>query len=245
MELKEKTRKLYGKVKIALQAKKSSLATDDVIHRDEIVVDLSVISRRSSVFTAACNGQISRLRKQQNETNSSTPIDYSKLVTSPDDYVIISGIPGSGKTTLVQTLLFKWATNQLWKEYEFVFVIYLRHLVRFKDHQDGVTAERILSYFYPDYDWTDIRKSGNVLLILEGFDELFGKNKLRSKREDYDNYTQAIFDLFDPKNPSLPFTRLVTSRPGSCPILLETVLNKHHQCKIFFVAGFNEKSILR
>ena len=51
MELKEKTRKLYGKVKIALHAKKSSLATDDVINRDEIVVDLSVISRRSSVFT--------------------------------------------------------------------------------------------------------------------------------------------------------------------------------------------------
>jgi len=215
------------------------------VDRQELVVGLSLIANPSNVFKMASDtDHISKLR-QNHRYYASNQFEYRDIVTSELDYVIIVGVPGCGKTTLVETLLYKWAREEIWKDsFDFVFVIYLRKLVRFRETVD-VTAEDVLSFFYPSIDFRKIfqSKETKALLVLEGFDELSGKKCLLVGEEEFTSYTRAIYDLLDPRNSRLPFAKIVTSRPGSCPILFESDLFASHKQKVFQITGFSQKSI--
>jgi len=153
-------------------------------------------------------------------------LQYENLFKSVGQYVILVGLEGSGKTTYVDTILHQWGSNRLWGsesklEFHFVFVLYFRQLMRFH-RQPGITAEEILQHFYPNLP-LDLLVVLNTevycLLILEGFDQFAGKNELLNKTEEPTFFTKAIYDLLDPQNQKLPFTRLITTHPAGLRVL--------------------------
>ena len=84
----------------------------------------------------------------------------------------------------------------------------------------------------------------NALLILDGFDEYFNNKDLLQSEAEFSSYTQALYELLNPHNEKLPFTRLVTSRPASCSTLFK--LLEAEQCtklRLFELTGFNMTNI--
>jgi len=244
-DLKDRTRRDYQMVNIEYYPKLLSLSINTPINRQDIVVELSVVTNLSSFFRVAETGEdIAKIRKKLKD-DASKQLDYENLVSSDDDCVVITGVPGSGKTTLMETLLHQWASNELWKDkFDFIFVIHLRKLVRFKNDHD-ITSQEILSYFYPNVNFDILRKAkdSKSLLILDGFDELHVKRNLTQPEEKFASYERAIYDLLDFRNKNFPFRRLITSRPGSCDILFETNLLKDTHHRVIEVTGFSETSI--
>ena len=246
--LKQETMKTYCKMRVECSQKYlTNLSCDSgkIVDRTEIVVGLSLIANPSNVFKMASDTDYVPKIRQKNRCYAANQLEYHDIVTSPLDCAIIVGVPGCGKTTLVETLLYKWAREQIWKDvFDFVFVIYMRKLVRFRE-ADNVTAEDILSFFYPNINLKKIvqSKESKVLLVLEGFDELSDKEKLSGSEDEFSSYIRAIYDLLDPCNSRFPFAKIVTSRPGSCPILFESDLFAGHTQKVFEITGFSQKSI--
>ena len=237
-DLKNNTRRIYQKVNIEYSQKPSNmLYNTQRTERQDIVVKLSLREDNSVYKAAEETDDIAAIRVKR-EQNASKTLDYEDIVVSSDEYVALTGVPGSGKTTLIETLLHLWSSNQLWtSKFDFVFVIYLNKLARFKnDHE--ITCEKMFSHFYPKVKLDVLKKvdDSKSLLILDGFDELYGKQDLENPEEEFTSYTQAIYDLLDFQNRNLPFKRLITSRPTGCNTLLD--INKFIK-----VTGFSRTSI--
>lgn len=242
---------------------KSTLHIPKGSKREDIVVGLSLIKdAEKAFFQAAETGEeeysrklevgihrktpiIERMRNQLQEV-SSDETNYKDIITSSTDYVIISGAPGCGKSTLCETLAYNWACNKLWfksPNFPFVFLLRFRELNRFKKNPN-ITAEKILANFYPDHFSNIAAMNEDTLLILDGFDECFSKYDLLQPEKKYTSYTYSLSDLLNPHNKKLPYARIITSRPASCPILFKLLKSRHYtKARLFEITGFNMENI--
>ena len=234
----------YQKVTVVLDSSATSLDENPKVARDNILVQVSLIN--DSAFSAKKITQdssyVPKIRQQQTELTSKTT-SYNEIVTASDEFVVLTGVPGSGKSFLSETLVYHWSKGEIWQSnpsFDFVFIIYLRELGKFKEDKE-ITADKIFSHFYPDYKYNQPR----TLLILEGFDELLGKEELAKHENKFTPYTRALFDLLNPNNSTLGYIRLVTSRPGSCKFLIndKRLEPKRTKIRILEITGFNESMI--
>ncbi|KAM4013500.1 NACHT, LRR and PYD domains-containing protein 6-like [Anomaloglossus baeobatrachus] len=86
--------------------------------------------------------------------------------------VMVSGVPGIGKTTLMQKFVYDWARGDLYQRFSFVFFFKFRELNRL----DNVSLETLILYQYPylDEQLEDILQDPEKLLfIFDGLDESF------------------------------------------------------------------------
>ena len=66
--------------------------------------------------------------------NQKEELDIFDVIKEEDKYVVMNGIPGVGKTTLINSLLYKWSCGEIWNgengnpKFDFVFVLYCREL---------------------------------------------------------------------------------------------------------------------
>ncbi|XP_071970764.1 NACHT, LRR and PYD domains-containing protein 3-like isoform X1 [Engystomops pustulosus] len=84
--------------------------------------------------------------------------------------VLVSGVPGVGKTTLMQKIVYDWVKGDLYQRFSFVFFFKFRELNRW----DKVSLETLILHHYP-YLWPQL---GNIfqdpeklLFIFDGLDE--------------------------------------------------------------------------
>ena len=264
--MKSKIQQEYG-VMIPVYHHQSSTHLPIKINKEDIVVDLSLIKNAAKAFHQEVENLqeeerhckelegrgyrdtpavISQKRNQLQKTAASTKTQYSDIITSTNDYVIISGVPGCGKTTLSETLAYKWAREGIWNDgevkFHLVFVLRFRNIFKKFKNDQTVTANKILSHYYPDHfeqisDW----KNTKTLLILDGFDEF--PNRYDLLKNEYSNLVQAVFDLLDPHNDQLPFARIVTSRPASCDVLFRLLREHPFVPRLFEIIGFSFASI--
>ena len=185
-DLKAETKRDYQNMQIECYPKPSNMSYNQPVDREDIVVDLAVRPNTDSCFNVKDSTEgIAEIRQKHKEDASKT-FDHEGIVLCSDECVIITGVPGSGKTTFIETLLYKWAVNKLWEEkFDFVFIIHLRKLVRFKSDQE-VTSHKILSEYYPTiFEIVRKAKDPNTLLIMDGFDELYCKGDLVNPEKDF------------------------------------------------------------
>ena len=133
--------------------------------------------------------------------------DYTEIFNNEDfqkcKKCVISGDPGSGKTTLVSKIAFDWANQKLGK-FDYVLVLKLREIAS----QGGLLHH--LSNIYSDSGVISMLESGKhgpVLLILDGFDEM-----------NQDLVNTELGDLLEGK--IFPAVQLlITTRPHSLLVL--------------------------
>ncbi|XP_071970840.1 LOW QUALITY PROTEIN: NACHT, LRR and PYD domains-containing protein 6-like [Engystomops pustulosus] len=84
--------------------------------------------------------------------------------------VLVSGVPGVGKSTLMQKIVYDWVKGDLYQRFSFVFFFKFRELNRW----DKVSLETLILHHYP-YLWQQL---GNILqdpekllFIFDGLDE--------------------------------------------------------------------------
>ena len=164
-----------------------------------------------------------------------TPIEYENILSlslppaTTRKRVLIEGVAGSGKTTLVQRICHDWSVGRFAQDYELVIKVTLRSLP--KDHElsledliytsvsDGSVVEEIVQYI-------SIKQGADVLFVFDGYDEMTEERRQKSI------IREIMAGCFAPLS-----SFVVTTRPISAECLYDCVDRRVEIC------GFGDKEV--
>ncbi|XP_067134619.1 NACHT, LRR and PYD domains-containing protein 9-like [Centruroides vittatus] len=90
--------------------------------------------------------------------------------------ILVTGDPGYGKTTLCKKIVYDWASTNYLQHFHLTFIVVLRQL------NDRSVKDVLLNETHGDSsmdnDWKFQDKEMNILIILDGFDEIVVKSKI-------------------------------------------------------------------
>ena len=113
----------------------------------------------------------------------SYPVQYCQILTLRDGpvtgkHIIISGAPGSGKTTLVRQFCKDLSSGNLPNDYTLVVLVELRELILFLQDNEEAQLHHLFRKFKRRVDISQVcseleeSHGRGTLLVLDGFDEL-------------------------------------------------------------------------
>ena len=163
------------------------------------------------------------------------PLDYEHILSfSPPagiarKRVLIEGVPGSGKSTLVQRMCHDWSVGRFAQDYKVVIQVTLRSLP--KDQKLSLEDLIFTSVGDADIvrevtDFVAARQGQNVLFIFDGFDEL--SEEMRKKSPVHDIISGHLA-------PQSSF--MVTTRPISAESLY------HYVDRRVEISGFGDEEV--
>ncbi|KAM3919064.1 NACHT, LRR and PYD domains-containing protein 12-like [Leptodactylus fuscus] len=131
--------------------------------------------------------------------------------------VMVSGVPGVGKTTLMQKFVYDWVKGDLYQRFSFVFFFKFRELNRLKDK---VSLETMILHQYPYLEEqleNILQEPEKLLFIFDGLDESnhtmdFTSRDLCSHPKQLEHCGQIVVSLVR-KSLLTGCSVLVTSRP--------------------------------
>ncbi|XP_073423071.1 NACHT, LRR and PYD domains-containing protein 3-like isoform X2 [Dendrobates tinctorius] len=94
--------------------------------------------------------------------------------------VMVSGVPGVGKTTLMQKFVFDWVTKKHYQRFSFIFFFKFRELNRY----DGISLENMILDQYPHLQnqcQNILQDPEKLLFIFDGLDESVHNIDFRSQ----------------------------------------------------------------
>ncbi|KAM9294571.1 NACHT, LRR and PYD domains-containing protein 12-like [Gastrophryne carolinensis] len=106
---------------------------------------------------------------------------WSYRYKSAPHVVVVSGVPGIGKTTMFQKLICDWANGKFYQRFAFIFYFHFEDL----NSLDNSSLQSMILHQYPylESQLEEILKDPNKLLfIFDGFDEYAEKVNFKSRR---------------------------------------------------------------
>ncbi|XP_032896319.1 NACHT, LRR and PYD domains-containing protein 3-like isoform X2 [Amblyraja radiata] len=244
------------KHKQTLQAQTEELRVNTILMREKVKVfqlvdryaDLTIIStlrdRRLMEHELLARGRDhEEWRKmhfqgklKQIRTNQLFQSCFSRSKSRSGCSAAVAGVPGIGKTTMVQKIVYDWATGKIYQHFQFVFSFKFRDLNTINCRT--TLSELIIDqYPYLQNILRDVWKNPKVLLfIFDGLDEYKGRIDFAASRRDTEPQHQCpdpewwcdvsdiVYSLIQHK--LLPgCSVLVTTRPTALLLLEKAEIN--------------------
>ncbi|XP_067836520.1 NACHT, LRR and PYD domains-containing protein 3-like [Heptranchias perlo] len=163
-------------------------------------------------------------------TNQLFQSSFSKRKSKSGSSAAVSGVPGIGKTTMVQKIVYDWATGKIYPHFQFVFSFKFRDLNAINCR---INLRNLILDLYPYFGnilgelWKNPK---GLLFIFDGLDEFkdsidFANNRINTEAdyictdpEDWCEVSDIVYSLLQHK--LLPgCSVLVTSRPTALHLL--------------------------
>lgn len=145
------------------------------------IIDLEIQQKKEADLKASSEN--TELDSPEDNVDEENTIEINTLFKNKTtERVLIHGKAGIGKTTLVRYITYQWASNKLWQEFDYIFLLPLRTLNTYTKSEDGLKRlihERCFDGLAKKVEREieleqihDILTNNKVLLLLDGYDEL-------------------------------------------------------------------------
>ncbi|XP_068109209.1 NACHT, LRR and PYD domains-containing protein 3-like [Hyperolius riggenbachi] len=183
---------------------------------------------------------------------------WSHQSQSAPNAVMVNGVPGIGKTTMVQKFVYDWVTGNVYQRFAFVFLYRFRELNKLSEKLKEVSLEEMILHQYPYLN----SQLGNIfehpdrlLFVFDGLDESidqmdFKSRKLCTNQKQRENVGVIVVSLV--KQSLLKgCSVLMTSRPTRLASIDTSVFQRiteilgffHRDRQIYFEHFFENKEL--
>ena len=199
---------------------------------NDFAVKLKMASSKREV-DKSFNGEMDRYLKDLNEATS-YDINIDNLVDEETRVTFVRGVAGIGKSVLAKQVVFGWATGTMYENFDLCLFFECRELNKYKHNEGkGCNAKEMLHAFIKmKLCGLNIRAEQNVLIVIDGVDELF----------DIRDENSLIFEFLD-KSQSYGEAKIVmTGRPHVENVLDQPLIDIVPP-KIVEIMGLGEQEV--
>ena len=229
----------------------------NTLSREDAYVDLAVLSARK-VDLEWSNSDRKALLEMKHIQSEGIAIND---IWEPDDQlVIVRGVAGIGKSTLIKRYVLKWARDEILAgennkndKVNFLFFFECRELNTMKDLK---TFQELLKSKYPEIykliTMEDLQNiAGQIMIIIDGLDELEGiyidnASEVQQRQELSNAKTELVRNMINPKSLAVlkGHKTIACGRQKACDIVKENLLVKNIKIKSVEVCGFSTAKAL-
>ncbi|XP_066917682.1 uncharacterized protein [Clytia hemisphaerica] len=213
------------------------------VPREEQFVNLTILNSKEYEERLSNSDREVLMKQRFKEREGVTMNEIFKV---NDEIVVVRGVGGSGKTSLVGMYNLKWAKGELDTGFqiEFMFTFACRELNNIVDQK--TTLEELFKTCYPEVfeliTLDDLRNLGSrVMIIIDGIDELHNIYGIEDKSTTAKPHAQIVRQLID-QNRIPGHKTFICGRPKACQFLRNTLLDSK-KTKIVEVCGFTEQAV--
>ena len=223
--------------------------TCDGMTREEAYAELA-ISEAKQIDEAWSTGYRDYHMKTKHVEKKSIKIE--DILSRIDIFVVVRGIAGIGKTSMVDSYVLKWAKQEILNgennshQIDFLFKLTCRKINTFSNVS---TAEEILRCEYEkvlkDVECEDLEDiSHRILILVNGADELKSLHEISDlKIRKLPGVVKSVYDLIDTRSNFLTGHKtMVAARPEAWQIIA-TEFKMIINMKMIDVCGFNSESV--
>ena len=217
--------------------------------REEIYIDLLVLPS-STVDEEWTNSDRKALLKQEFLDRSASEKAFDRLFLPDDELIVIRGVAGIGKSTLIDMFTFKWAKKELrCQDFDFVFKFTCREINEIAEEVNNL--ENLFKRMFPDvFDLVSLQDlsvvSEKILIIVDGLDELKDIYQMDGANQstNQEAYLRVVFDLINTKCNKMfkNHKTFACGRPKACEFV-KRPLSQTCKIKTIEVCGFNRANI--
>ena len=223
--------------------------TCDGMTREEAYVELAIIEAKQIDEAWSTGDRDYHIKTKHFEKKS---IKLEDILSRIDNFVVVRGIAGIGKTSMVDSYVLKWAKQEILNgennshRIDFLFKLTCRKINTFSNVS---TAEEILRCEYEkvlkDVECDDLEDiSHRILILVDGADELKSLHEISDpKIRKLPGLVKSVYDLIDTRSNFLTGHKtMIAARPEACQII-DTEFKMIMDLKMIEVCGFNSESV--
>ena len=223
--------------------------TCECISRENAYVQLAIIQAKQIDEAWSTGDRDYHMKTKHFEKKS---IKLEDILSISDNFVIVRGIAGIGKTSMVDSYVLKWAKQEILNgennshQIDFLFKLTCRELNTFSNVS---TAEEILRCEYEkvlkDVECEDLEDiSHRILILVDGADELKSLHEISDpKIRKIKGLVKSVYDLIDTTSHFLTGHKtMIAARPEACQII-DSLFFGIISLKMIEVCGFNPESV--
>ena len=228
--------------------------TCNAMLREQAYVDLAIIEAKEIDHDWSKGDRDFFMKTKHFERTS---IKLEEILSQSDEFVVVRGIAGIGKTSMVDSYVLKWAQGELLngkdnsQQIDILFKLTCRNVNTFSNI---FTAEDLLRAEYAkvlkDIEFEDLEDiSHRILILIDGVDELQSLHKLNDVLMTTEIQTElpplvkSVYELIDTHSNTLTRHKtIIAARPEACQII-DAVFKGKIKMKMVEVCGFNANSV--
>ena len=223
--------------------------TCDGMSREKAYVELAIIEAKQIDEAWSTDDRDFHMKTTHFEKKS---IKLKDILSRNDNFVVVRGIAGIVKTSMVDSYVLKWAKQEILNggnnsnQIDFLFKLTCRKINTFSNVS---TAEEILRCEYEkvlkDVECEELQDiSHRILILVDGADELKSLHEISDpKIRELPGLVKSVYDLIDIRSNFLTGHKtMIAARPEACQII-HTEFKMVINMKMIEVCGFNSESV--